>query len=891
MRKVFINIDSIIPICPIIKSTTLREGLLFMAAMEYLDFEIEIGPGVGRDYPLAVVRSPGGEARGSLRFPFDELALESRLKDLQIALLRSGGGRRVVPTREEQNVQEFGQALFDALMTGEIRSRYDVSQREASRQGKGLRLKLRIQPPGLASLPWEFMYDARAAEYVCLSTQTPLVRYIELPQVIQPLTVTPPLRILGLTASPRGLAGLDIDNEKRRVETALENLTKVGQVHITWLEHATWRNLQRAMRTGTWNILHFIGHGAFDRAGDEGFIALEDENGELSRLPATQLGRLLADHATLRLAILNSCEGAQGGLTDIFSSTASILVRRGLPAVLAMQYEITDRAAIEFARGFYEALSDGLPVDAATTEARKSVSLGLSNTIEWGTPVLFMRAPDGVLFRAETPAEKRYRLQIERQKREQTRRERENFQAQLAAEQAERETQRLAAERLAKEAAEQEAREKAAREQVERESQRLAAEKAAREKTEREAARKAALEQAEREAQRLAAEKIAKEKAEQEARAQAAREQERRAAAQKATHEQAGPDAAQRPVLESPVAARRQAGTFARGALFILFGLCVGAAAIWGISSLASPVLETKTFTPTLASTASMTPTVTSTLTIETTPIAESTPTTESIPTAESTPASLPSPPEITEKGATMVLIPAGPFSMGSDNGDSDEKPAHIVDLPAFYIDKYEVTNAHYKACVEAGGCSKPGDTARYNDSQYANHPVVTVDWNQARVYCEWRGKETDGKTRLPSEAEWEKAAGWDEKNQTKYIYPWGNDFKGSAANFCDKNCAFDWSNKDYDDGYAETAPVGSYEFGKSPYGVYDMAGNVWEWVADWYDVYPGGDPGVSSAFGQTYRVLRGGSWNNSPYYLRVSDRYRVIPSLRYYDLGFRCSR
>jgi formylglycine-generating enzyme required for sulfatase activity len=153
------------------------------------------------------------------------------------------------------------------------------------------------------------------------------------------------------------------------------------------------------MRRGPWHILHFIGHGSFDPLSDEGYIVLETERGEPDRLPATQLARLLADHRSLRLVVLNSCEGAQGGNTDIFSSTASLLVRHGLPAVLAMQYEITDRAAIEFARGFYEALADGLPVDAATAEARKAVSLGLTNTVEWGTPVLYMRALDGVLFK------------------------------------------------------------------------------------------------------------------------------------------------------------------------------------------------------------------------------------------------------------------------------------------------------------------------------------------------------------------------------------------------------------------------------------------------------------------------------------------------------------
>jgi len=366
--------------------------------LSYFDFELEIGPGHGRQYPVCVVHSPAGEARETMRFPFDELALENRLKDLQIALLRSGGKRRQVLSPEEQAVQDFGRDLFNALFTGEVRSRYDVSQARAWREGAGLRLKLRIQAPELAALPWEFLYDPRQAEYICLSRHTPVVRYLELPQTIQPLTVTPPLRILGMIASPRDLPTLDVEREKERVERAIKDLRAHGLVDLTWLERQTWRDLQRAMRSGPWHVFHFIGHGGFDRNVDEGFIALADEEGQTHRLPATQLGRLLSDHDSLRLVLLNSCEGARGSERDIFSSTAAILVRRGIPAVLAMQYEITDRAAIEFARAFYEALADGLPVDAAVVEARKAVSLAVTNTVEWGTPVLYLRTPDGILF-------------------------------------------------------------------------------------------------------------------------------------------------------------------------------------------------------------------------------------------------------------------------------------------------------------------------------------------------------------------------------------------------------------------------------------------------------------------------------------------------------------
>ncbi len=371
--------------------------------LSYLDFELEIGIGQGRDLPV-VARSPAGEARALLHFPFDELALESRLKDLQIALLRSGGNRRQALSSEQQAVRTFGQALFDALFNGEVRNRYDVSLQQARSQGKGLRIKLQVQSPAAAALPWEYLYDPRQSEYCVLSVETPLVRYLELPQPITPLTVTPPLRMLAMLASPTDLPALDFAQEKQRIEQSTQGLRTAGRLEIEWLAGQGWRDLQGALRRGPWHIFHFSGHGRYDALTDEGQLIFADDQGRAHVMPASDVGRLLANHRTLRLAWLNACEGARGGETDIFSSAASLLVRRGVPAVVAMQYEITDRAAIELARTFYEAVADGYPVDAALAEARVGVSLAVTNTVEWGTPALFMRAPDGVLFDMVSPA-------------------------------------------------------------------------------------------------------------------------------------------------------------------------------------------------------------------------------------------------------------------------------------------------------------------------------------------------------------------------------------------------------------------------------------------------------------------------------------------------------
>jgi hypothetical protein len=366
--------------------------------VDYLDFDLEIHHGNAQQYPVSVVRSPAGEAYTTMHFPFDEPTLESHLKDLQVALLRSGARRRQLPLPEAQVVQSFGQNLFDALFAGEIRGRYDVSLGEATHRGKGLRVRLRIQATELAILPWEYLYDSRRGDFVCFSEETPIVRYLALTQSIPSLKASPPLRVLGMVASPTDLARLDVEHEKELMQEALQGLKVKGVIEMSWVSGQTWRDLQHIMRAGPWHVFHFIGHGGFDPFIDEGTIALADDKGKMQKLNATQLGRLLANHRSLRLVTLNACEGARGGKHDIFSSTASILAQKGIPAVVAMQYEITDRAALEFARTFYGAIADGLTVDAAVTEGRVAMSISLPNTLEWGTPVLYMRASDSLLF-------------------------------------------------------------------------------------------------------------------------------------------------------------------------------------------------------------------------------------------------------------------------------------------------------------------------------------------------------------------------------------------------------------------------------------------------------------------------------------------------------------
>ncbi len=366
--------------------------------MDYLDFDIAVEAGTSGTYQVSVVQSPAGEAHGEMTFPYDRLALKNKIQALQIALLRSGGSRRAGPSAEDKSVEELGSDLFASLFKGEIGSRLDVSRSIAQNDGKGVRIKLRIAAPELAGLPWEYLYDAAGGDYLALGISTPVIRYLPIAKPIQPLEVTPPLRILAMTAGPSDLGKLDADRERQRLDVALEKVRQKGLVEVEWVPGESWEDLQQALWDGPWHIFHFVGHGGFSDRLNSGVIYLTGEDGKSHELSAKDLAVLLGDHEPLRLALLNSCETAEGAQTDIFSSTAAALVRRGTPAVVAMQFEITDDAAIQFSRVFYTAIARGMPVDSAVAEARKSVALQVANTYEWGTPVLFMRSPNGTLF-------------------------------------------------------------------------------------------------------------------------------------------------------------------------------------------------------------------------------------------------------------------------------------------------------------------------------------------------------------------------------------------------------------------------------------------------------------------------------------------------------------
>jgi hypothetical protein len=362
-----------------------------------LDFEIDVAASGERDYAV-IVRSPsGGEAIAAMRLAPEIKVFAARAPE---AVLASSAVVRRGLAPQEQPVRELGILLFRTLFTEDVRSLLMTSRQQAAISGEQLRIVLRMAPPELAGLPWEFLFDPAEDDYMCLST--PLIRRPQLLRPVRALGVSGPLRVLGMVATPGDQPRLGAEGEQRRLAAAMTALE--GRVELEWADGQRWRDLNVALRRrGPWHVLHFIGHGGFDSLAQEGVLILADEDGRSQALPASDLALLVEKHPSVRLAVLNACDTGQASALNAFSSVAGALLRRGIPSVLAMQFPITDTAAIEFSRTFYEGLADRLPVDAAVTEARQAVRFSLSGTLEWGTPVLYLRSADGAVFAPEAP--------------------------------------------------------------------------------------------------------------------------------------------------------------------------------------------------------------------------------------------------------------------------------------------------------------------------------------------------------------------------------------------------------------------------------------------------------------------------------------------------------
>ncbi len=365
----------------------LRSWNVAVDAHEYLDFEIEIGtPNDGDVAPVSVLNAPGGTATGFL-----DLASLS-----PVAL----GNESPTTLQDARNA---GAALFDALFRDQILSRYDVSLQMAVLQQKGLRIRLRLFDVRVQRMRWELLLDARSDDFLALSRNTPIVRYLPVGAPIDALEVDLPLRVLALIASPSDLPPVDIAAEKQNLQKALAAMQSKRAVEVVVLDGQGLAALHSALEQGPWHIFHYAGHAQLNPATGAGELLLAGADGASQAVSAQELAQLLADQKSLRLCVLGACEGAKAAESQPFSSLAAALVQEGVPAVLAMSEEISVSAAREFTRAFFGAITASLPVDAAVASARASLRIAAPNSIEWATPVLFLRSPNAVLWRPNPP--------------------------------------------------------------------------------------------------------------------------------------------------------------------------------------------------------------------------------------------------------------------------------------------------------------------------------------------------------------------------------------------------------------------------------------------------------------------------------------------------------
>ena len=335
--------------------------------------------------------SPVGESP-SIRFrlPFDETQLELLL--LRLDPGRSGT-RRAAGSAQAQACLDLGSALFDAVFVDDLRLAWTRSQDLARQQGDGLRLRLRLsEAPAIAGLPWELLHDRRSNAYLAQWERTPVVRYLE---ASHPLVRSwSPARCACWSSSPpTDLPELDVEQEWRRVQDALAARVSAGRIHVDRLEVPTKQALRDWLRVKDVHILHFIGHGDFDEQLQDGVVYFTDRFGRSAKVSPSTLGPDLRDHDPLRLVVLNACHSARVDTADPYSGMAQGLVQQDCAAVVAMQFPVSDGAAVTFTGEFYRSLADGFPVDQAATSARKAMLDEYAT--EWATPVVFLRAPDG----------------------------------------------------------------------------------------------------------------------------------------------------------------------------------------------------------------------------------------------------------------------------------------------------------------------------------------------------------------------------------------------------------------------------------------------------------------------------------------------------------------
>jgi hypothetical protein len=366
----------------------------------------EVGGGARR-CRVRVMSAPFDQGAQHSDFVYSPAELGNLSREME-AVVRGTGPRTGVPRdvaavrAPPPALRQAGERLFAALFSGPVLNAF--LQCSALVEGKpdtGLRIRIEVDPSlresqEIGALPWELIYRRDTRQHLATDVKTPLVRRLAAPRSTGPAPRLRTLRILTVSARPEGTPPLALEKEIGALAAAWRN---VPRVEVEVLEHASLSALDTKLGGRPFHVLHFMGHGDFDAATGMGCLLFEDGEAGLVRVDAVTLGEVLRERrASLRLVFLNACDTARLPRLrgqDPFSGVASALVMVGIPAVVAMQFPVSDRAALAFSRRFYQALASGLPVDAATSAGRRAVQADFPGSQEWATPVLFMSAPDG----------------------------------------------------------------------------------------------------------------------------------------------------------------------------------------------------------------------------------------------------------------------------------------------------------------------------------------------------------------------------------------------------------------------------------------------------------------------------------------------------------------
>jgi tetratricopeptide (TPR) repeat protein len=380
--------------------------------MHFEEFALRL-QGNGEKGTVTLIGSAYGvrEAPFTLQRPMRDF--EELIQGLE-PLLRSGRSARTMRNLETRDPsmdfspEAIGTMLFQSLFPEAIRDAFLQSLARAEREPEtGLRLRLVLDPrtpelARLAALPWELLCRVDTGDFIARNPLTPFVRYFEVPRLSAPIQLTSSFKVLVVTALPADVPPLNVEAER---ESLASGWRGVSGIVMEFIENPTLPQLRQKLLTDTFHAVHFICHGEFDEMTGEGALLFRNEQGSSLPIRGRVLAEALKSQRSLRLVLLNACDtgqiSRQAGL-DPFSGVASALVMAGLPAVVAMQYPISDRAALVFSQSFYTALAAGLPVDAAAAEGRLTIHLAFPDTWEWATPALFMSVPDGrILLPAE----------------------------------------------------------------------------------------------------------------------------------------------------------------------------------------------------------------------------------------------------------------------------------------------------------------------------------------------------------------------------------------------------------------------------------------------------------------------------------------------------------